>query len=202
MLSTASRPGVRKLVGTFVGVYWSARPAELPECTVKAVEHFRALSKGDEGLARWFRTSWRKPKNPSEVDVESAEAIASLWDVNRRDIDKSAITELGWTIRLWNGDLNGLSASTSLHCGSTFAPVSNSAFLSIGGESTRAIGDSLAIELLRKLVELWEPDRGTAYHSASIEDKTEIASYKRSRWPMLWPKNAIRCGNGYIALPS
>ena len=186
--------------GTFVGVYWSVRADEISHCTTKAMEHFRLLADTDEGLKRWFHLGRRKPKASDEVDVTSAEAVGRLWRVNRRDSDRSVITELGWTLSLWNGEINGLSAGASLHCGSTFKRVSNSAYLDISGESIRSIDDDTAIELLKELVELWDADRGIARHVISAEEEIEIASYKRRRWPILRPRNAIRHARGYIRL--
>jgi hypothetical protein len=96
--------------------------------------------------------------------------------------------------------MNGLSAGTSLHCGSTFKPVSNCANISISGESIRSIDDNTAIELLKELIELWDADKGIAYHYTSVEEQIEIASYERRRWPMLRPGNAVRHAQGYIRL--
>jgi len=186
--------------GTVVGVYWPARAAEISRCTATAMAHFRLLSDADEGLRRWFRLGRRRPKSRDEADITSAEAIERLWSVNRRDIDRSAIPELGWSLSLWNGEINGLSAGTSLHCGATSKYVSNSATLSISGESLRCIDDNVAIELLKELVELWDAETGIAYHYTSVEETVEIASYKRRGWPMLKPRNAVRHAKGYLRL--
>jgi hypothetical protein len=164
------------------------------------MEHFRLLAEADEGLKRWFRLARRKPKTPAAVDVTSAEAISRLWGVNRRDIDRSVIAELGWTLSLWNGEMNGLSASTSLHCGSTLARVSNCAYLSVSGESTRSIDNVIAIDLLKQIVELWDADKGIAYHYTSVEEQIKIAAYEKRRWPMFKPRNAVRHAQGYIRL--
>ena len=186
--------------GTFIGVYWSARADEISHCTAKAMTHFQLLSDADEGLKRWFRLGRRRPKISDEVDVTSGEAVRRRWSANRKDIDRSIIPELGWTLSLWNGEMNGLSAGTGLYCGATSKYVSNCATLSISGESIRSIDDNSAIELLKEFVELWDADRGVAHHVISAEEQIEIASYERRRWPMLRPGNAVRHARGYIRL--
>lgn len=194
------------MASTLVGVYWSARSDDLSGCTKKALDHFRLLAQF-RGLDRWFRKAARKPKAPSEVDVTSAEMLTGLWKVNRRDTDRTVITELGWSLSLWNGDLNGLSASTGLHCSSTSKWVGNSALVEVDRDSAIGIEDAAAIELLKKLVELWDADTGIVSHSTWDEkqqrrEEVVIASYERRRWPLLLPKNAVRHANGLIRLAS
>jgi hypothetical protein len=191
---------------TVVGVYWSARADDLPGCTKKALDHFRLLAQFP-GLDRWFRKAARKPKAPTEVDVTSAKMVTDLWRVNRTDTDRTVITELGWSLSLWNGDLNGSSASVGLHCGSTSKWVGNSAVVKASRDSAVGIEDAAAIELLKTLVELWDADTGIVSQSTWDEEQqrseeVEIASYERRRWPVLLPKNAVRHANGLIRLAS
>ena len=190
---------------TLVGVYWGARSSRFPICAQQAAAHFAALQDVDPGLVRWFVKAKRKPKMPTEVDVRSADQVAVLLGkgVNRRDTDKSVIAELGWSLSLWNGDLKGTSASTSVYCGCTSAHVGNNAMLEIHREAANGLSDNAAIELLKALIDVWDADSGIVSHSTWDDQLqrlsvNEVASYERRRWPVLLPKNAVRYANGLI----
>ena len=81
----------------------------------------------------------RKPKNPTEVDVHSTTVLEGLLakGVNRTDIDRKPIPELGWRIGFWNGEAGDWSAGTNVHCGlfSRNPNLSNCANLSITGDA-------------------------------------------------------------------
>lgn len=67
------------------------------------------------------------------------------------------------------------------------------------------LDDASAIELLKRLVELWVADSGTAYRSVWDDDQQrrkefEIASYERRRWPSPMPSNVVRHAQGVIKL--
>lgn len=194
---------------TLVGVYWAARSDELHTCVELTCAHFGSLVDADHGLRRWFRKAMRKPKTPTEVDVRSADEVSSLLakGVNRRDTDNAVIPELGWSLSLWNGDLHGTSASTSVHCGCTFSRVGNRALVEVSRDTGKGLDDITAITLLRALIDVWDADTGVVSHSAWDDQRqqnedTQVASYRRGRWPVFLPKNAVRCGKGVIRLAS
>ena len=155
---------------TFVGVYWGARRSDLVSCAALAARHFQALSAASSLLGHWYLRANRKPKEPTEVDVRSNVVLEGLLakGVNRTDIDRKPIPELGWRVGFWNGDAGGWSAATDVHCG-LFTPnpnLSNSATLSISGD----VPNELATTLLRTLVEIWNPDRGVVQRSGAFGD--------------------------------
>lgn len=177
---------------TFIGVYWAARADDLRLCSSNAVEYFRLLAYADRSLERWFLQAWRKPKVATEVDVTSLETVAGLLGkgVNRRDVDRRVITELGWSLSLWNGDREGVSASTRLHCGCTSKPVGNRVTMTITRDGGCGLTSAAAGELLAAMENVWCADSGVANHSIwdnqRQESQTvEISSFDRLRSPVV-----------------
>ena len=166
---------------TTIGVYWGARPADLASCAARATRHFQSLSETSPYLDRWYLLASRKPKKLTEVDVHSNVILVDqlAMGVNRTDIDRKPIPELGWRIRYWNGDAGGWSASTDVHCGmlSRNPNLSNCANVSISGD----VPDTLATELLRLLVGVWNPDTGVVTRNGPNGDKeVTVATYATS----------------------
>lgn len=173
---------------TLIGVYWSARADTIFECRSRAVEHLRLVCALGQGLDRWFLKASRKPKTPTEIDVSSEEAVGALLikGVNRRDVDRSVIEELGWSMSLWNGDLNGVSASTNLQCGCTSDLVENRAIVEISVDEGDGVVAASANELLVSLANLWSADSGVVSKSTwnpdlQRRDAVELASFQHAK---------------------
>ena len=171
---------------TLIGVYWSPRADDISVCTRRSVEHFRLICELGEGLEGWFSKAYRKPKPLSEIEVSSKIEIESLLasGVNRRDIDRSVIVELGWSLSAWNGDLKGVSASTNLLCGSTSDRVENCAIVEISRDDGDGLDPLTATDLLNSLAELWCADSGVVSNSVwhpneQRREIAEIATYER-----------------------
>lgn len=186
--------------GIFVGVYWRARAADVTSCADLTLRHFEALAAASPNLARWYQRTNRKPKKPIEVDVRSNAVLQSLLleGLNCTDVPRKPIPELGWRISLWNGDLAGRSAVTSVHCGlySQNPNLSNVAYISIEGD----VPNELAIELLRALVEIWNPDRGVAERTrGDVEPEATLATYTTSAGARLFG-GGERVGRGRLII--
>lgn len=188
-----------------IGVYWTARADDLQSCTDRAAAHFRLLHQLGPGFDRWFKKAMRKPKAPSEANVLTPEVVGDLLakGVNRRDTDKSVITELGWSLALWNGELNQVDAQTSLHCGCISDRVGNSAIVDAHREGRPGLDHKTAVELLKSLVELWDPESGAVVESIWNEDRqtrevAEIASYQSRSGLVPLSTNALQLGKGIL----
>jgi hypothetical protein len=190
---------------TLVAVYWKARPDTLEACSANLQRHFDALATTSDALSHWYLKANRKPKEPKEVDVGSFEILSALLSkgVNRRDIDKSVITELGWSASLWNGDRGEFSASTSVHCNCTTPRVSNSALLNLKSDDAQPLDDESGVRLLKRFIDIWRPDEGRITRSvwdadASERRSTDIVSYAKSNWPVVLTMGAERYGGGLL----
>jgi hypothetical protein len=194
-----------RIWSTLVGVYWRRRADAFDECAARLARHFEALATASEGLARWYEQARRKPKVPREVPVRDRVALADLLSkgVNRTDIGRNPIPDLGWLVMLWNGDRGRLSASTSVHCGCTTLHVGNAALLKVSSEDREALSRAPAVELLKALVEIWQPDSGVVSNSVLDLETDETATanaavWTRSRWTHFLSRGVTPYGGGFL----
>lgn len=151
-----------------IGVYWSARAETLEQCVSRAQRHFAMLSGASPNFGKWFRKARSKSKAGTPVDVMSSDVLRQdlLSGRNRQDVgSRTVIAELGFGVSLWNGEAGGWAASTSITCGmySAVRTISNVALLSVDFENSPPIRPEEMVELLKRLVEIWEPDKGYVY---------------------------------------
>jgi hypothetical protein len=179
---------------TLVAVYWGARRETLDACAQRTLRHFEALAGVSEHLGRWHKLGRRKPSTDRPVDVTSGEVVTDLLaaGVNRTDIGREVIPELGWSMSLWNGDAGGWSASVRIHCGlySRVRGLSNAAYVSVNDDAGSAFSTADAEALLARWVQIWTPDRGVVERSDGAEPAVELAVYAASRSlePLGWLK--------------
>jgi hypothetical protein len=86
-----------------VAVYWDARQARLDEATDLLLNAFEGLAKS--GYDSW-RLKGRTRKQPGEKSfVPTSESVTSLLarGVNRTDIGKHLIPEMGYSFGCWSG---------------------------------------------------------------------------------------------------
>lgn len=169
---------------TTIAVHWALRRMDVAACSRLAHRHFALLGRASPNLADWYEKGARKRLSP-KVDVGSVDALERRLakGLNRRDIDGAPISELGWSLGLWNGDTGGWSSSTAIHCGlfSRNPNLSNAASVSVDGD----LEASAAIALFRGLIEIWSPDKGfVRRNEGGVEQGW--ASYQTSLAARLW----------------
>lgn len=148
----------------FAGVYWGARQEALSKCAERLERHFAVLASISPTLSHWQRGEKRKTQAETQVDVRSPEGSAELLahGVNRKDIGREAISELGFGVALWNGSGESWSAGTSVTCGlySKNSNLSNVANLTVECKDEMAPHPSAMINLLKQLITVWDSDNG------------------------------------------
>src|SRR5258705_329524 len=108
-----------------IGLYWSARKAPLDQCS----EHcFRALSclreHGFSSFYRLGRTRKEALQRPFELSLGAVRQLLER-GVNRTDVGREPIPELGYSLSLWSGGSDDDSYSVSVHCGGHSLHVGN-----------------------------------------------------------------------------
>ncbi len=156
----------------YAGAYWPARPESLEACTARLVASLGKLADIDDLLASWFFKGWRRAsaQRPFKGDPESVlQALAA--GRNRRDGDGSVIEELGFSLGIWNGD-DADPVALSIRCGMSSPRVPNAVVLKLPARSARSANlhsRAGTTELLRALVQAWNPDWATVT-SASLRE--------------------------------
>lgn len=144
-----------------VAAYWGPRRQDVDEAAGILSAMLVRLAELVPAAGHWFQPGSAEPDPSEAVDPADRAALAELLrrGVNRRDMDQSVIEELGWSLRLWNGDREQ-TAEVAVHVGATSsAPgIGNSAVVNLPSDpESRAAADAV----FRTLVEAWEPDRAS-----------------------------------------
>jgi len=98
----------------FVGAYWSARKESRAEAAKRLVRFLSAIASENECLARWFLKGRSKASARTPLDLD-ADAVSSLLKVNRRDVDGDVMSELGFSLGIWNGETASVAATVGAH---------------------------------------------------------------------------------------
>ena len=157
-------------VKPFVGAYWAARREPRHECAVRVAAFLHGIAE-QLPLGGWY-LSGRGQKAPLVQLEISAVAIERELKTNNRDVDGKAIENLGFRLRVWNGNDNE-PASFAMTCGAWSDYVKNSAVLSLPPQS--APPDEVTAKPLRTLLEhsvqVWDPDYAVVTSSESMARK-------------------------------
>jgi hypothetical protein len=96
-----------------VGAYWGPRKESRQDCASRISVFLHALTAQDAALSRWYRLLGSR-KEPLRELPHDVDALLPLLGVNRRDIGREIIVELGFDFTGWNGWKAELPASLSL----------------------------------------------------------------------------------------
>lgn len=149
----------------YAAAYWGPRAERIDACADRALQFLEGLSQVDPSLGEWFETSDRRADARSRPVALAREALVELLGSgrNRRDADRSVITELGFSAALWNGK----EPSVGLRIGCGKQPrtpnVKNAVVLNLPRleEAVGLVSPDAARGTMRILVECWEPDWAT-----------------------------------------
>lgn len=146
-----------------LGIYWSARKETIDECTKKIFQTFTYLRNVDNSFVQWYLT--KKPRKgelvtPIETDIDSIKDLL-LKGRNFNDIGE-LLEDLGYVISLKSFKDFSKSHVLSFSCGIFNERLTNSVVLefSKANEYNHLVNKSRLLSTYRKLVELWNPERG------------------------------------------
>src|SRR6202007_600966 len=97
-------------------------------------------------------------ERPFEVSPSSVENLLAN-GVNRTDVGKAPIPELGWSMSLWAGDTDSEAYNVTFHCGAYSKRVGNNVVINLPevGRHSLAEGGSRAMRLYGDLLKFWPP---------------------------------------------
>jgi hypothetical protein len=147
----------------FVGTYWSARQESREQAARRVAGFLRAISSTADGvLSEWFHTE-RTHRAASQVRIDSTpEGVEPYLRVNRRDLDREVMPELGFSFDVWNGR----DVSFRVTVGAYSPHVGNAAVLSFQGPIQ--LGDADWRKLLDAAIEAFDPEHGVVTSLAEL----------------------------------
>lgn len=147
----------------FVGTYWSERRESRDESAARLVRFLVAIAGQSSSLSTWFTKARTKAtaRTPLACNVSS---ISSHLKVNRRDLGGDVMSELGFSLGIWNGGI----ASLSVTIGAYSPHIRNSVVLSFS-ERPSEFGVGTWCDLLSAMVREFAPDHGVVTSSEHLQ---------------------------------
>jgi hypothetical protein len=137
----------------FAGAYWAERKETRQEIAGRISTFLSRVGSTDATFERWFRKSHAGPTATMQIRNDPLE-IERILKPNRRDADKSAVSELGVAFTAWNG--RGVSLSATIGAFSPF--VRNSVVVSFD-EVPNEWSSSTWRGVVHALIGSFDPDR-------------------------------------------
>lgn len=143
-----------------LGIYWGPRAQSLQECAELCLNTISLLrSAGYPTFFQLGRTRREGLKHPIEESQQALELLLAK-GINRTDVGRHPIPELGFRLGAWSGGSDAESYSLSITCGCYSSRVSNVVLLALPSTGAYSRGSSpesarLAFE---GLVGLWRPE--------------------------------------------
>lgn len=169
----------------FLGAYWGIRRETRTECALRISTALTAMTKHHSALGSWYRKGRTKSAAiKNQLDV-SAESLGEILKTNRRDADGSEISELGFSIGLWNGS-DVLPVSFSATCGACTKYVKNSVMLELPADINVGAEESLrpqqVRELLADIIAAFDPDTAVVTSHEYIDRAGGGAPWEAGGW--------------------
>ena len=148
----------------FLGAYWGPRREPLHGAAVRVSRLAESLAAAHDDFGTWCRKGRSRDSALSPVALAdtSAAAEALAAGQNRRDIGGDVLDELGYRLSVWNG--RSPAVELSLTCGAYVdRPTANNVLLKFPpmDDADPAYGTALQIDVMRSVIEAFEPDWAT-----------------------------------------
>lgn len=158
-----------------LGIYWGPRPQAVSECAHGVLSLLERLEAVSPLLGTWYlrgRSRAAALREPVSRDAGTLERLLERGR-NRRDFGGEVIEELGYSISMWNGE-EEQAASLSVTCGGFSGRVGNVALVKASLVRDGRVGldpERFAVEGLRSLVEVWQPDWGACLSDRLVDSQ-------------------------------
>ncbi len=146
----------------YVRFLWRSRKEDLAECASRLGRFLESIS----ALDRVFSTVYEagKTSNASLVSPRQEKLEKMLAKgVNKKDIGKEDMPELGYSLTLWNPDTSEGAVTLRVHCGVYSKHVNNLCLINLpnsGAAVQRLLAVPFLVQLCKAVVEVWNPEHG------------------------------------------
>ena len=144
---------------TVCRLMWGPRRQDLATCTTLVVQTFGTLKA--LGYNSFFEQRRLGTRALREIDISPTSIGALLTKgINRTDIGRKTIPELGFSLSAWSGGKELESYVFSVQCGCYSKHVQNTLLLTLPPHGPYSFGQSegLARKAFSALVKIWHPD--------------------------------------------
>lgn len=174
-LTLCTRRNEDRVKSLFLGVYWASRKESRTDCAARLARFLSAGTGVDPTLERWFLKANRKKDAIIAADI-TTEGVDALLKTNKKDTTGEPITELGFSLGIWNGESASLSATVG-----AFSPyVGNSVVLSYNGDSPASA--AVWRTLIERAVEAFDPDTAVVTNHDYVASHGDGAHDEAGGW--------------------
>jgi hypothetical protein len=155
----------------YVGAYWLARQETAEDCARRAEAFFRLLTPCDPSLTYWFAKGWTLDAARKNRFEPKMEEFLGVFHQQKTQGPKG-----GFSLEVWNGEMDESASSISLHCADTSKWVSNVCLVDLpdkGVAAERLLQVSVLTRILRGVVVIWEPEWAVVTSSSLRNMQTE-----------------------------
>ncbi|MBB4853642.1 hypothetical protein HNP40_001008 [Mycobacteroides chelonae] len=159
-----------------ISAFWGPRAQSADESAEVVSTFLSSLAAIDASLDNWRERASTKIEATKQPLINDPARLSDLLSSgqNRRDTNGKVITELGYTVGLWNGDTTS-DASVNIHIGATSQWVPNSVSIALPDPAIRPDPykyDS-ARTILALIINAFHPDRAVWTNSVLTKQQTE-----------------------------
>lgn len=155
---------------SIVAFYWGNRQSLASESASLLLPAFDVLR--EEGFDRFFRKGRTRKTAASAPFVPSLDSLTALLTqgVNRRDVGRQPIPELGQRLGLWSGGTDSEAYSLSILVGSTASAGRNSFILQLPDRGPYCLSSAMErVRLLvQRLIPILHPDQAIVCEAGAI----------------------------------
>lgn len=156
----------------YAGVYWPGRPESLEEYSRRGEVLFRSLTSLDPILARWFEQANSRESALKSRFTPDAETLRGLFKKKKYQMGGGELA-----FAAWNGESDGNSV-VNFSCGSPSPLTVDLCVLTLpskGLAAERLLSASTLTQVLRAMVQAWEPAWGIVTSDAHRDMASEFA---------------------------
>ena len=161
-----------QMVQSHISAFWGPRAQSADESAEVVSVFLSSLAAVDASLDNWRKRASTKIEATKQPAINDPAQLSDLLSSgqNRRDDNGNVITELGYSIGLWNGD-----ASININIGATSQWVPNSVSIALPDPELRPdlYKYDSALTILTLIINAFHPDRAVWTNSVLTKQQTE-----------------------------
>ncbi len=180
------------MIKYMLGAYWDARADSLEKSVDDAKTFFAGIAEIDPLLSHWYeRGRSRKDALKRKVDTSDTQELQDLLlkGLNRRDVGREVIDELGFKLSLWNGaSEEEAEASVSVHCAAFSEHIGNSVIVDLPyhPDGPKWVGN--ASSLLALVAQVWRPKWAGIMSKKAMRERDFDGDYPFVDWMVYVPR--------------
>lgn len=176
--------------GFLIGGYWGPRKESIERCADRLLSFFSVLTACDPLFESWFEKGMsRKKAFEQKANVLDRTYLLKRLDRgrNRRDVGRTVIEELGFSVSWWNGRKETEAVGLSVACGLYSSGMSNCVTIDLPEHLGTLRSSDRMTDVLLGLAKAWEPEWAGVMSRDSMRQREYDAGRPFVDWMVFVP---------------